>query len=126
MIAFVLADAHNWIGEAALNLGENVEARRHLFEKSSLSPLATARGWPVVGGAPSGSVCPAPSGGISAGQTNVFGAQTVPDALDDPCPIPGAITAAQVVWMGLPDERGRAAAPTYLSTICVGSSCTQG
>jgi hypothetical protein len=38
MIAFVLADAHNWIGEAALNLGENVEARRHLSRSLRYRP----------------------------------------------------------------------------------------
>ena len=38
MIAFVLADAHNCIGEAALNIGENIEARKHLLQSLRYRP----------------------------------------------------------------------------------------
>jgi glycosyltransferase involved in cell wall biosynthesis len=38
MIAFVLADAHSWIGEAALEIGENAEARKHLLQSLRYHP----------------------------------------------------------------------------------------
>jgi hypothetical protein len=38
MIAFVLADAHSWIGEAALEIGENAEARKHLLQSLRYRP----------------------------------------------------------------------------------------
>ena len=38
MINFVLSDAHQWIGEAALDIGETQEARAHLFRSLCRRP----------------------------------------------------------------------------------------
>ena len=38
MICFLLSDAHQWIGEAALDIGENAEARGHLSRSLFLRP----------------------------------------------------------------------------------------
>jgi glycosyltransferase involved in cell wall biosynthesis len=38
MIAFVLSDAHGWIGEVALDIGEGAEARRHLLQSLRYRP----------------------------------------------------------------------------------------
>jgi len=38
MLAFVLAEAHGWIGEAALEIGESVEARKHLLQSLRYRP----------------------------------------------------------------------------------------
>lgn len=38
MSRFLLSDAHQWIGEAALDIGETGEARRHLSRSLLLRP----------------------------------------------------------------------------------------
>ena len=38
MLRFLLSDAHQWVGEAALDIGETAEARRHLSRSLLLRP----------------------------------------------------------------------------------------
>ena len=39
MIRYLLSDTHQWIGEVALGIGENSEARQHLWHSLLLRPL---------------------------------------------------------------------------------------